>query len=65
LGWGAPPKADDLALPFVATGEPWRSTIVEQLKEEEEDAVASPLGAVPIAKDHRVRIPCTAASFCT
>jgi hypothetical protein len=51
-------------LPFVAAREPWRSAITGELGEEGEDVVASPLGAVPIAKDHQVRIPYVATSFC-
>jgi hypothetical protein len=51
-------------LPFIATGEPWRSIVASQLEEDEEDAIASLLGAMPVVEDHRVRIPCATTSFC-
>jgi hypothetical protein len=51
-------------LAFIAAREPWRSTIAGQLSGEDVDAVTSLLGAVPIVKDHRVRIPDAIASFC-
>jgi hypothetical protein len=64
-GWRALPGANDLTLPYVAAGEPLRSTIIGQLREEAVDAFASLLGAVPIAKDHRVMIPYATTLFCT
>jgi hypothetical protein len=63
LGWWAPPGVDDLILPFVAAGEPWRSTNTDQLREEEEDTITSLLGAMPVVEDCQERIPCAATSF--
>jgi hypothetical protein len=52
-------------LPFIAIGESLRSAITNRLGVEDEDTVASPKELVPVAKKHRVRIPCTITLFCT